>query len=476
MADKAERPVDEIERTSSPEDVPVDSKLHGEEDWTAEEERKLVRKIDWRILPYLSLVFGLSLLDRSNISAAYIAGMGTDLDLAVGSRYSIALLLFFITYALCEIPSNLIIRRIGARWWLSFLITLWGVSVLCMGFVKSWIPLTILRLLLGIFEAGLFPGSIFIISSWYKTYETARRVSTFYMASLLASGFNGIVRPGLTHLKRWRWIFIIEGAITVACGLLAPIFLGEFPEKTRWLTERQRHIATLRIANERSGREYEHPSLWQGLRMLMDWKVGVYALQYYVAASSVYSLAYFIPIILRQGLGYSYALSQILTSPPYLFTVVMSILTAWLSDKMKLRWPTRTLTRAFRSVVGLLIVLYAKPPGVRLFGTFLAVFGTQANVPGSLAYGQNQTALPQKKGLVAAAMITAGAAGGITGSTIFRAQDAPLYLPGMWVTIVFQILYFFGTMAMSLWFKKRNREADEKGVVLEGVVGFRYAP
>ena len=113
---------------------------------------------------------------------------------------------------------------------------------------------------------------------------------------------------------------------------------------------------------------------------------------------------------------------------------------------------------------------------MRLFGTFLAVFGTQANVPASLAYGQNQTALPQKKGLVAAAMITAGAAGGITGSTIFRAQDAPRYLPGMWATICFQILYFFGTMGMSLWFKKKNKEADEKGVVLEGVVGFRYAP
>jgi len=431
------------------------------------------------------------------------------MEISPGSRYSIALLLFFITYALCEIPSNLvsraalssglpklnsnsqladsifpqIIRRIGARWWLSFLITCWGLAVLCSGFVKSWIPLTILRLLLGIFEAGLFPGAIFIISSWYKTYETARRVSTFYMASLFASGFNGIIAYCLSLIRAgdgmyrqgWRWIFIVEGAITIACGLIAPVFLGEFPERTRWLNDRERHIATLRIANERSGREYEHPNLWQGLRMLMDWKVGVYALQYYIAASSVYSLAYFMPIILRQGLGYSYALSQILTSPPYLFTVVMSLVTAWLSDRMKLRWPFLC-GHALVGVVGLLTVLYARPPGVRLFGTFLAVFGTQANVPASLAYGQNQTALPQKKGLVAAAMITAGAAGGITGSTIFRAQDAPRYLPGMWATICFQILYFFGTMGMSLWFKKKNKEADEKGVVLEGVVGFRYAP
>lgn len=121
-------------------------------------------------------------------------------------------------------------------------------------------------------------------------------------------------------------------------------------------------------------------------------------------------------------------------------------------------------------------MLYAKPSGVRLFGSFIAVFGTYANVPAALAYGQNQTALPQKKGLVAAAMITVGAAGGITGSTIFRAQDAPMYLPGMWTTIALQFLYGFGTLFMSLWFTKRNRDAEERGVVLEGVEGFRYAP
>lgn len=127
-------------------------------------------------------------------------------------------------------------------------------------------------------------------------------------------------------------------------------------------------------------------------------------------------------------------------------------------------------------IVGLLIVLYAKPPGVRLFGTFFAIFGTQANIPATLAYGQNQTALPQKKGLVAAAMITVGAAGGITGSTIFAAKDAPMYLPGMWATIGFQFLYIAGTSSLSLWFTKKNREADETGIVLEGVEGFRYAP
>lgn len=102
----------------------------------------------------LCVVFGLSLLDRSNISAAYIAGMAKDLKLVVGARYSIALLVFFPCYALFELPSNLVIRRIGARVWLSLLIVIWGVMVLAMGFVKDWQVLAVLRALLGVFEAG----------------------------------------------------------------------------------------------------------------------------------------------------------------------------------------------------------------------------------------------------------------------------------------------------------------------------------
>jgi MFS family permease len=124
-------------------------------------------------------------------------------------------------------------------------------------------------------------------------------------------------------------------------------------------------------------------------------------------------------------MGFSYALSQLLQSPPYVFAIIASLFCAWLSDKIKLRWPILC-AQSIIAIVGLFIILYAKPPGVRYFGVFLATFGTQANVPGTLAYGNNQTAKVQKRGAVAAAMISVGAAGGITGSTIFRSQDAPV--------------------------------------------------
>lgn len=162
----------------------------------------------------LCFVFGLSLLDRTSISATYIAGLAEDVGLDIGARYSITLLVFFPTYCLFELPSNMVIRRLGARWWLSFLIISWGCMVLAMGFIHDWKVLTALRALLGVFEAGLFPGGIFIISSWYRQFETAGQVSLFFMASLICSGFGPIFAYALSlisvgdgmYASGWRWI------------------------------------------------------------------------------------------------------------------------------------------------------------------------------------------------------------------------------------------------------------------------------
>lgn len=175
-------------------------------------------------------------------------------------------------------------------------------------------------------------------------------------------------------------------------------------------------------------------------------------------------------------MGFSYAKAQLLSSPPYVFAIVCSLAMAYVSDKFRTRWPVLCF-QATVAIIGLLIILYAGVPGVRYFGIYLATFGTQANIPGSLAYGQSNTSKQEKKGVVAAAMISVGAAGGICGSTIFRSQDAPLYLPGMWATIGLQMLYIIITVTHSMYLKRQNKLADEgKKPTLEDVEGFRYAP
>jgi len=331
---------------------------------------------------------------------------------------------------------------------------------------------------------AVFPGAIFIFGAWYRQFETSRRLSLFYAAALFSGAFGPLLAYGISFIsvgkgdftQGWRWIFIIEGLITVAAGLVAPWFLADFPERAKWLTPRQRHIATTRVSANDKSEDFVHPTIRESMKMLLDWKLGIYSLQYFIITSSGYSLSFFAPIILRQGMGFDYSKAQLLLSPPYVFTIVAGFGLAWVSDKQKTRWPI-LLAQACVGIVGLLITLYGKLPGVRYFGLFIAIFGITSNTPATLAYGQSNTASQQKKGVAAAAMITMGAVGGICGSTIFRAQDAPTYYPGMWTTIGMQVMYIVMTFMLSQHLKRQNRLLEEGKIAeLEGVEGFRYAP
>ncbi|KIV90145.1 hypothetical protein PV10_07485 [Exophiala mesophila] len=453
------------------------------QDWDEKEERSIVRKVDFTVLPILAVLMGLSFLDRNNISAAYIAGMDQDLELRLGARYNIALLVFFIGYALFELPSNYILRIVGARVWIPILVLLWGICCLLMGFVTNWWSLVILRAFLGVFEAGLWPGTVYLIGAWYKQYEAAKRITFCYMTGVFASGLSPIFAYALSLIRvgdgmyrqGWRWIYIIEGIVTIVVAIIAPPFMMEFPQKARMLSERQRHIAIKRLETENVSTSGNH-SIKEFLGLLLDKKLIVFAFQYYVATVSVYALGYFQPLILRDGMGFNYTKSQLLSTPTYFFAIAASFAVAAISDKFRLRWPF-IVAQCIVCCVGLLIVLYAGKPGVRYFGLYLGIYGAQSNLPMFLSYAQNQITNVEKKGAFAAAMITVGAVGGTTGSTIFRPRDAPTYYPGMWTTIALQIAVAIVTYFFSMWLERQNKLADEgKLEVLEDVEGFRYAP
>lgn len=274
----------------------------------------------------------------------------------------------------------------------------------------------------------------------------------------------------------WRWIFIIEGIATIVAGIAAIFFLSDFPERAKWLSPRERHIALQRVQIDQGQREkVVHLTSKQSLRIILDWKLGVYCMQYFICASSVYSIAFFQPIILMQDMGFDYAKAQLLSAPPYIVTILVSAAMAWVSDKYHTRWPVLC-SQAVTGIVGLAVLGFAKPPGVRYFGLFLAVIGCQGNIPSTIAYAQSQTPRIENRGIVSATMISIGAVGGVAGSTIFRRNDAPQYLPGMSATIAMLALYAVMTFSMSMYLKRQNKLADEgKTPALEGVEGFRYA-
>ena len=194
------------------------------------ETRRIVRKIDLRLLPTLAAIYSFALIDRVNLPNARIAGMDEDLGLSVGNRYSLITMLFFVPYVIFQFPANIVIRKLGACLWLSSLVCAWGIVSIGIGFNKKWTETLGCRVLLGILEAGYYPGCIFLLSCWYLRYEVQKRFSAFYLLALLSSGFSNILAYGLSQMKGvgglngWRWIVRLRPLARTG-RLLLTIFL-----------------------------------------------------------------------------------------------------------------------------------------------------------------------------------------------------------------------------------------------------------
>ncbi|KAL0064618.1 hypothetical protein AAF712_008444 [Marasmius tenuissimus] len=242
-------------------------------------EKKTLRYIDFRMLPILACTYAFSLIDRTNLSSARVAGMERALRLDIGARYSIATCMYFVTYIILQIPTNAIVRKIGVRIWITFVVTSWGAVTVGMGFVKHWGLLALCRALIGAFEAGFFPAIVFVITCWYKRHEVQTRIAAFYLSSALIGGFSPILAYGLSLMNGtqgiagWSWIFIIEGIITLALGLACWFLIPEFPDRNTFLTQAQTAFVLRRVEEDRGDSVPDEITLRKMLHHMKDWKL-----------------------------------------------------------------------------------------------------------------------------------------------------------------------------------------------------------
>lgn len=204
------------------------------------------------------------------------------------SRYSVVTLVFFTTYIVFQPPSTVIVRKIGPRFHLSAIVVAWGAVMLGMGFVKTWESLAGLRVVLGIMEAGFFPSCVYLLSTWYTRYDVGKRYSVFYILGSLASACAGILAYGLMQmgglqgLTGWRWIFIIEGTLTMALGFGSYWAIVDFPDKAHesfnFLNEREAKCIIDRVNKDRGDANIEPFSAAKFFRAALDFKIWGYAL------------------------------------------------------------------------------------------------------------------------------------------------------------------------------------------------------
>jgi MFS family permease len=231
-------------------------------------ERETVKKVTWRLLPFLMLCYLFAFIDRGNIGMAALQ-MNQDIGLS-SKMFGFAGSLFFIAYFIFEVPSNLALQRFGARKWLARIMITWGLISASTALVQGPHSLYFVRFILGAAEAGFFPGVVLYLTYWIPSAYRARIVALFMVAipaaSFIASPFSALLlqMDGIGGMRGWHWLFIIEGLPTVLLGIVCLFFLTDRPEQATWLTTRQREWLTRTMAAETAARTAKaHVPLWK---------------------------------------------------------------------------------------------------------------------------------------------------------------------------------------------------------------------
>lgn len=287
-------------------------------------------------------------------------------------------------YILVDIPSNLVLKYFRAGYYLPSLIIAWGVVGMCMGFVKSYSALIVTRFFLGLCEGGLLGGMIIYLAMFYRRHQLMYRIGLFYCAAPLSGAFGGLLATGLarihtTHYSGWPYIFIIEGAITVAIGVLTTFFLPHTPAESKFLTEEEKAGAAARMRLDSHGAidadEVAHEEFsWHWVRRAMlNWNTLLLSLNFFAIITPIYSYSLFLPTIIK-GLGYTSVKAQLLTVPPNMGAFFTVLLTTWASDKVRMRGPFM-LAGCIIAIAGYIMLISTDHHLIQYGGTFLVSAG-----------------------------------------------------------------------------------------------------
>ncbi|CAL8580072.1 hypothetical protein XPA_005806 [Xanthoria parietina] len=405
--------------------------------------KKVLLKMDLHLIPMLALLYLLSFLDRGNIGNARIEGLVDSLKMT-GPQYNWCLTVFFFTYCLFEVPSNLLLKRLRPSIWLPSIMVAWGTVMTLMGIVQDFKGLLIARLFLGVTEAGLYPGVAYYITMWYCRTEAQFRQAMFFSAASVAGAFSGLLAfaiakmDGVGGYEGWRWIFILEGILTVLVAIIAFFTIYDFPETAKFLTEPERAWVVHRLryqGSKDSGQmvaESEHFK-WQYVRdAFTDWQIYLGLWMYWGIVCPLYGTSLFLPSIIRE-LGYTSSTAQLLTVPIYITAAVLAVAVAWFSDRSGQRSPY-IFSCMCAIGIGFIICIGASAhggaPGAVYAGIFIAVCGIYPAFPGNVTWISNNLAGSYKRSAGMAIHIGVGNLAGAMASNFYRSSDSPKYLLG----------------------------------------------
>jgi ACS family tartrate transporter-like MFS transporter len=381
-------------------------------------EQATMRKVTWRLAPFLMLLYVIAWLDRVNVGFAALQ-MNEQLDLSP-AVYGLGAGLFFIGYALFEVPSNLVLARVGARRWIARIMITWGLLSAAMIFVTGPVSFYVLRFLLGVAEAGFFPGIIYYLSTWYPAAQRARAVSWFMVAIPLTIVIGGplagllLGMDGLGGLRGWQWLFLVEGLPATFLGVVVLYYLTDRPEQAQWLEPAEKEWLSSEIRAEQSrARERHGIGLGKALLHPIVWVLGLIAFAFQCGS---YGLSLWIPQIIKGLAGFSDLEVGLISAIPYFAATLGMIAVGVSSDRTGERFKHVAGT-LFVGAIGFAASAYIVSPVPALVALTIAAIGDLSGrgpfwaLPGRFLAGDASAG-----GI--ALINTLGALGGFVGPTI----------------------------------------------------------
>lgn len=462
--------------------------------------KRVLLKLDLYILPPLAMLWLANFIDRSNIGNARIAGLERDTHLH-GTQFNTALAVFYVTYILVEVPSNIILKKVKPDRWIPFLVLVWGIMTMLTGVVHNFGGLVAIRMALGFCEGGLLPGLVLYLSTMYKRHELQLRVGIFYASASLSGAFGGLLATailkmnGVRGMAGWRWIFILEGLATIIIAIVSSLILPSDLSSAKFLTPEERDFAVRRFQSDdvtylkgpateaqpdspmekESGARVESPlkSLAVGaeeadeeyfewrevIRGITDIQTWLTGLAYFAILVSLYSYSLFLPTIMT-GLGYSGSAAQLHTVPPYVPATILTVIVAILADRLKWRGPFILIFLPL-AIIGYIIVIAAKANSTRYIAVFFMAVGVYPTVPCVLSILPNNTSGHYKKATTTALQLAIANASGFVATFVYTPNQAPKYIRGHSIVLGFQCLAWILIVANVCYCKWENKARSE---------------
>ncbi|KAK2466174.1 hypothetical protein APHAL10511_001816 [Amanita phalloides] len=396
-------------------------------------EKRLLLKLDLRMSTTIFVIYILNIIDRNNAGAARLRDFEKDLHLK-GQEFATLLSILYVGYIVMQVPSNMFLNYVGRpSLYLPICMMIWGMISCLTGIAKNFVGALLTRFFLGFVEAAFFPGALFLLSKWYKREELGSRTALLFCGNIISGAFGALIASGILEGLQgklghaaWRWLFYIEGSLTIFVAALAIFILPDFPSTTRWLTPQERALALKRMEEDVGvGDQEETENRGNGLWLAMkDWKVWWLAL---ILASQAVTLSFnaYFPT-LTATLGYDPTVSLLLVAPPLVFGALFALVWAWHSDKTQERFWHMSVAFGL-GTLGFIISISTLNTAARYVSMFLMA-QSFVGVAVTFAWTSNTLPRPPSKRAVTLALTNAFAQlGNVAGSYVWPKMWGPSY-------------------------------------------------